>query len=145
MRKIYTKDLTWAENFAAATCGWGGVIKTIQWQEDVTVIGVELSVWTRDEALIGNDGFAMSSLVLLPVPGQYTDGVVGYATAVQDWNTGFSSSHPPANVVIMFPAGFGMTMKEGETLSAQSIFANTTSAPVGFVHHAVIYYVKGTK
>ena len=114
-----------------------------QAQEPVHIIGFELSSWTRDETLIGNDGFAMSTGYLTPQKDKYIDGALGLCQAHQDWNTGFSASHPPYHVVVMFPEGYGVPLKEGESIVLQTIFGNTTSAPVGFIHHAHIYYVKG--
>lgn len=146
MKRVFTKHMGFSEGFAAAACGWGAMIETWQAQEDITILGFELAVWARDEQLIGNDGYASCAAYLLPVPSQYTDGILGMAIAHQDWNSVPAfGSFGCATRVVMFPDGYGATIREGESISLQSVFTNTSAATVGFNLRAVMYYVKGIR
>jgi hypothetical protein len=114
-------------------------------QEDITIVGVLLQCFFGLEN--ANDCHIYGHMEVSQAAVHWQDGIIACACINRGWNTTPGAIHEaPANVAIMFPAGFGIPVKEEGHVNLITNFWQEGAAGSNSIHcDAIIYYVKGTK
>ncbi len=143
MKRIFTKWLGGVRTVAIPASTWGNEILQFTAQEPLTILGAQLELGNCSPA--ENDGFPNLEMELSFSATPRMDVSFLSAQVYQWWNTTPASGMVAlGNQVVMFPAGYGLSMKEGETifLNVKSESPPTAGASIMQVN-AHIYYVKG--
>jgi len=120
--------------------------ETLEWtsQEPLLIIGAQLEVASKTWS--ENDGKALLAMELSFSAALKADVAFLSAMASDYWNTA-----PPGiletqgNVTLMFPEGYALSMKEGETIYLNRKQTLVKSAASSFFSvNAHLFYVKGT-
>ncbi len=110
-------------------------------QDDIEVIGANISLINTMPS--ENDGFAQL-MVELSQTGIYgQDGAIAAAMSSEGWNTappGISAEN--ANVVVMFPEGKAMPVKEEGHLYLNTSYMGKTASSSRFNFEVIIFYTK---
>lgn len=144
MKRVFTKHLGGNATVSTGDLSWTSELLAWTSQENLTIIGAHLAV-----ELVGgseNDGFQKLEMELS------FSSTIGMDVAFLSAGSSFYWNTTPAfgavvagNQVVMFPEGYGLSMKEGETLFLTAKDVAFPSASVAFFKvNAHIYYVKGS-
>lgn len=116
-------------------------------EENIVVVGAQLHCEAAAGSEIANDGDAYLHVHLTQY-GLSTEGWRNELLSVmghQNWNTAPASvQHEYQNEQIMFPEGYGLSLKEGEPFELWAHGNNTSAAEVQIGCSATLFYVKGT-
>jgi len=145
LRKIFTKKLDFSKVTQAAVSSETYDARTA-WlaQEDIEIIGCEVHADCVSQ--VGNDGMAFG-IVEVSNSGKYgQEGCFARSAGIAEWNTtpGFGGNRQPNCVVVMFPAGYAITVKEEGYvyLNGYVNAAELTAGDFEFAGSAILYYVK---
>ena len=141
-KRIFTKYLSGQSTIITGAITSENALASWLTQEDIEVIGAELTVVSATPA--ENDGFAHCNVELSQVGIFGQDGAILRAVAGEGWNTtpaGIDQSN--ANAVVTFPAGFAVPVKEEGYLYINSQGYGKTAGGSVFIWGAIIYYTKG--
>ncbi len=144
MKRLFTKWLGGEVSMSATgVLEWLNEVMQFTSQEDLSVLGAQLAIEVKTPS--ENDNYQKLECELSFSSTPHMD--ISFLTAGSSawWNTappGIDADHD--NVVVMFPEGYGLTMKEGETvfLNAQTI-AVPSAGTSTWIISAHLYYVKG--
>lgn len=115
-------------------------------EEDITVIGLQLSSKMLSTTPMGNDGFIDWDIAITPRDNVAQDGALCLLNGNAWWNTVPASIGISANpITTMFPKGHGFTMKEGESLAICWGGYNEQVAIVRLTCDGTIFYIRGVK
>lgn len=140
VRRVFLEMLTagFSQTAAATPRTIGDSFKA---QEDLTLVGAFLGAWVNLEN--ENDGFAECAFNL-SMDGTVWEQLILEANASEGWNT------TPAGIckqdgrhVVMFPAGHGVTLKEGESVYLCYDGRGKSAGTTGFFGRAGLFLVKG--
>lgn len=146
MRKVFTWSKAYSLEVPASTGALTAVAYTWRAEEDITIIGCSLAVHRKESTPIANDGDACLGAELTPNAVFCQDGALMYAVGSCNWNTTpASTDFENQTKSIMFPAGYGVTVKEEGIINLLIEHLNSSAADVGFVVDTHIYYVKGIR
>ncbi|MBA7553634.1 hypothetical protein ES705_46228 [subsurface metagenome] len=110
-------------------------------QEDIEVIGAELSVYNTSPA--ENDGFASMYAELSQVGMLNADGVILAGAALEGWNsTPAGITAVAAHVVTNFPPGYAVPIREEGYLYVNYYALGKTAGASTFVIVVIVYYTK---
>ncbi len=143
MKRVFTKWLGGVRSIAIPASVWGNEVLQFTAQEPLTVIGAHLEIGNCSPA--ENDGFPNLELELSFSATARMDVAFLSAQCYQWWNTTPASGMVAlGNQVVMFPPGYGLSMKEGETVFLNIKSENPPTAGISTMQaNAHIYYVKG--
>lgn len=142
MKKVFTKVLDDSGNLAAGTSDIR-VCDTWVVQEDIDIIGVELT--SEISRPLGNDGSAELRCEVSQSGQLGKDGSIALCNTTAEWNTSPAfGAMRAARTVTMFPAGYGVQVKEEGTVYLFVVAAanDMTAGILNWDVHATIYYVK---
>jgi len=148
VRRVFT----WAHLETVALPASPGIldvttIATLLAQEDITIIGAELKVNAGvGVCFIANDGYTGVRAELTPQSSEEKEGSLLSAYGAEVWNTAPASVQiDSGDSKVMFPAGYGIPVKEEGVINLLVRGTNTSAAETGMAVLARIYYVKGIR
>lgn len=113
-------------------------------QEDIDVIGVEIQIDMTNH--VGNDGMGLA-VIEVSQSGKYgEDGLIARVNGISEWNTApaFGGARQPNQVVVMFPAGHAIPVKQEGHIYTNGYYnaVTLTAGNLTFAGTAIIYYTK---
>lgn len=112
-------------------------------QEDLTLVGAFIGAWVNLEN--ENDGFAECAYNL-SMDGTVWEQLILETNAIDGWNTTPAGIHYQyMRSVVVFPAGYGVTLKEGESIYLCYDGRGKSAGSTGFFGRAGLYLVKGVR
>lgn len=142
-KRVFTKWLGGGALIQASTAVWANEVTQFTAQEPLTLIGAHLeafpSAWSE------NDGEATVDLELSFSSTARMDVAILSVATGNTWNTAPAGvAMFSGNQLLMLPAGYGLSMKEGETVFLNiKEFASKSAGMDIFIVNAHLYYVKG--
>lgn len=113
-------------------------------QEDIEVIGVEVQIDMTDH--VANDGMGLA-VIEVSQSGTYGgDGLIARVNGISEWNSvpAFGGARQPGAVVVMFPAGHAIPVKQEGYIYMNGYYNAVTLTAGNFIFagSAIIYYTK---
>lgn len=141
-KRVKSIWLKGSEDFAAAG-SIDEIITSHIWEQDITIIGIEIHVdWGVHDAHLNADGEFQSQVCVTPQSNGNLPGVLARVHQTCCWTAAILAGLPFAQHTVMFPEGHGKEFDEGEGLNIH-VFATTTSlVAVTFSARAIIFYVE---
>jgi len=143
MKRVFMSG--WCETLSCApndTTGLNRVIYVAQ--EDVILIGCQLSGKMVATGAITNDGFLDIDMFIATQPAACTYGIIAGIHAHAWWNTTPACCGVQGNnSTVMFPAGYGIPLKEGEVLYLNMEARNDTAGLIRMTCDLGLFIVKG--
>ena len=113
--------------------------------EDMVLIGFQMSTKMLSTTPIGNDGFADIDFQLSNIGNIAVAYGHSWIHCMAWWNTTPASVGIEASeMVVMFPEGYGITLKEGEVLNLPWSGRNTSAATIRLTCDGTLFLVKGS-
>lgn len=150
MRRIFTWGIATSTTIEDGTITYPMLLGTFLAQEDITIIGFEINLHPPVSIIatdrIGNDGSVAWEAELTPQGGFMMEGGLGICAAIEVWNTTPAAvDYELAHKIVMFPEGFGVTVREEGVINLMFNGSNDTAVDVRVTVDARLYYVKGIR
>jgi len=140
-RKIFTKVFSGSLSITGAVPTSLPADKTWLMQEDIEVVGAEAVI--AIQAPSENDGSAFAAVELSQVGVQSMDGQLLEAKATEGWNTTPAGIDQTSQaVVVMFPAGYTVPVKEEGYLYINGYGLGKAAGTAIFPYKVIVYYIK---
>ena len=144
MTRVFTQPIAVTADVIAGGDTGSSVVYVAQ--EDMTIIGFQLTTKMLSTTPIGNDGFVDIDFELSPVTNIAVAFGYGFVHAMAAWNTTPAFGYATNGVVtVMFPDGKGITLKEGESVNLPWSGRNSSAATVRMTCDGTIYLIKGIR
>lgn len=140
-KRIFTKSFQGAVTVTGSVEEPQNALAIWLLQEDIEIIGAEITLGSLMPS--ENDGFALCELELSQTGVWAEDGNILKAHAGEGWNTtpaGIDQAN--ANVVITFPQGLAIPVKEEGHLYINASGRNKTAGASVFKYEVIVYYTK---
>lgn len=145
MKRVWTETLECSTGHRTATFE-KEVVDRYRAQEDMTLIGFEMhGHFSHDDEI---DGVCEAHCILTSTaPPQTATGRLGSIAVAQCWNTVVAAAEQIQEIygdkVVMWPAGYGVTLREGEELLGCIDGRVTAGKDMFITFRITLYLVKG--
>ncbi len=108
-------------------------------QEDIDIVGVNMSLWSEEPS--ENDGFASCNLELSQTAEYAQAGAIACVNAGEGWNTAPPGIAKQGNVTVLnFPVGLTIPVKEEGHIYINAMGFGKTAGSSIFAFEVIIYY-----
>ena len=142
-KRVKTLHMEGVISAVAQTPSGGVVVQEHIWQDDVTIIGVELVASAEISQLsLVAPGFISASAEITRAATHGQDGMICKATTLARWTAVMALGTIINREEVMLPEGHGIDMDSGDHLNLIGSNQNNTDDVCSAYQNALIYYVE---